>query len=198
MQCKIILMKMIKKLVLTFAFIALVTIGAGATTYAADEKSTTSEDISNTIIILNNLYEEGVLTEEEYLNTKRSLLNPGSVSDEIKGKKVKKNLTAVERKRLKEAEAKAKKELHKAQVKADREAAAEEKERIKAAKREACLEVTEIIGLSDDTPRGCQLIKMENALKKIKIKGPSSLLGTLGDGTTAAERKRKKEAEAAN
>ena len=159
-------MKLIKKLILTFSFIALVTIGSGVTTYAADEKTTTSEDISNTIIILNNLYEEGVLTEEEYLNTKRSLLNPGSVSDEIKGKKVKKNLTAAERKRLKEAEAKVKKELRKAKIKAKREAIAEEKERIKAAKKEACLEVTEIIGLSDETPRGCQLIKLKHALKK--------------------------------
>ena len=159
-------MKLIKKLILTFSFIALVTIGSGVTTYAADEKTTTSEDISNTIIILNNLYEEGVLTEEEYLNTKRSLLNPGSVSDEIKGKKVKKNLTAAERKRLKDAEAKVKKELRKAKIKAKREAIAEEKERIKAAKIEACLEVTEIIGLSDETPRGCQLIKLKHALKK--------------------------------
>ena len=162
-------MKLIKKLILTFSFIALVTIGSGVTTYAADEKTTTSEDISNTIIILNNLYEEGILTEEEYLNTKRSLLNPGSVSDEIKGKKVKKNLTQAERKRLKDAEAKAKKELRKAKIKAKREAIAEEaeeKERIKAAKIEACLEVTEIIGLSDETPRGCQLIKLKHALKK--------------------------------
>ena len=160
---------MIKKLLLTFSFIALVTIGSGVTAYAADEKTTTSEDISNTIIILNNLYEEGVLTEEEYLNTKRSLLNPGSVSDEIKGKKVKKNLTAAERKRLKEAEAKAKKELNKAKVKAKREAIAEEKERIKETKTEACLEA-ENIGLSDETPRGCQLIKIENVLKKITKK----------------------------
>ena len=159
-------MKLIKKLILTFSFIALVTIGSGVTTYAADEKTTTSEDISNTIIILNNLYEEGILTEEEYLNTKRSLLNPGSVSDEIKGKKVKKNLTQAERKRLKDAEAKAKKELRKAKIKAKRESIAEEKERIKAAKKEACLEVTEIIGLSDETPRGCQLIKLKHALKK--------------------------------
>ena len=163
-------MKLIKKLILTFSFIALVTIGSGVTTYAADEKTTTSEDISNTIIILNNLYEEGVLTEEEYLNTKRSLLNPGSVSDEIKGKKVKKNLTAAEWKRLKEAEAKAKKELHKAKIKAKREAIAEEKERIKAAKKEACLESSDNIALSDETPRGCQLIKIENVLKKVKEK----------------------------
>ena len=160
-------MKLIKKLILTFYFIALVTIGPGVITYAADEKNTTSEDISNTIIILNNLYEEGVLTEEEYLNTKKSLLNPGSVSDELKGKKVKKNLTAAERKRLKEAEAKAKKELNKAKVKAKREAIAEEKERIKAAKKEACLEVDEIIGLSDETPRGCQIIKLQNAVTNI-------------------------------
>ena len=162
-------MKLIKKLILTFSFIALVTIGSGVTTYAADEKTATSEDISNTIIILHNLYKEGVLTEEEYLNTKKSLLNPGSVSDEKKGKKVKKNLTAAERKKLKDAEAKAKKELRKAKITAKREALTEEKERVKAAKKKACLEVTEIIGLSDDTPRGCQLIRLGNALKKIKI-----------------------------
>ena len=167
MQCRIIPMKLIKKLILTFSFIALITIGAGTTTHAADEKTATSDDISNTIIILNNLYEEGVLTEEEYLNTKKSLLSPGSVSDEIKGKNVKKNLTAAERKRLKEAEAKAKKELKKAKVEAKRKASAEEKERIKAAKKEACLKVDEVIGLSDDTPRGCQLIKLKNTLTNI-------------------------------
>ena len=43
----------------------------------------------------------------------------------LKGKKVKKNLTAAERKRLKDAEAKAKKELRDAKVKAKREAIAE-------------------------------------------------------------------------
>ena len=104
-------MNLINKLILTFSVITLVTIASGVTTYAAEEKTVTSDDISNTIIILNNLYEEGVLTEEEYLNTKKSLLNPGSVSVDSKGKKVKKNLTAVERKRLKEAEAKHQKKL---------------------------------------------------------------------------------------
>jgi len=161
-------MNLIKKLILTFSVITLVTIASGVTTYAAEEKTVTSDDISNTIIILNNLYEEGILTEEEYLNTKKSLLNPGSVSGDSKGKKVKKNLTAVERKRLKEAEAKAKNELQKAKKKAKREAIAEEKERIKAAKKEACLESSDNIALSDETPRGCQLIKIENVLKKVK------------------------------
>ena len=161
-------MNLINKLIRTISVITLVIIASGVTTYAAEEKTVTSDDISNTIIILNNLYEEGILTEEEYLNTKKSLLNPGSVSGDSKGKKVKKNLTAVERKRLKEAEAKAKNELQKAKIKAKREAIAEEKERIKAAKKEACLESSDNIALSDETPRGCQLIKIENVLKKVK------------------------------
>ena len=163
-------MNLIKKLILTFSVITLVTITTGVTTYAAEEKAVTSDDISNTIIILNNLYEEGILTEEEYLKTKKSLLNPDSVSVTSKDVKVKKNLTAVERKRLKDAEAKATNELKKAKIKAKREAIAEEKARIKAAKTEACLESSDNIALSDETPRGCQLIKIENTLKKVKEK----------------------------
>ena len=95
---------MIKKLLLTFCFVTLITITFNGTTYAAQEGETivTSEELSNTIIILNNLYKDGVLTEEEYLNAKSAILNPASVSDG-KIEKKSKQLTVVERKRLKEA-----------------------------------------------------------------------------------------------
>ena len=158
---------MIKKLLLTFCFVTLITITFNGTTYAAQEGETivTSEELSNTIIILNNLYKDGVLTEEEYLNAKSAILNPASVSDG-KIEKKSKQLTAVERKRLKEAKVKAEKELKNMENEAKREAIAEEKERIKETKTEACLEA-ENFGLSDETPRGCQLIKIGNVLKKI-------------------------------
>jgi len=91
---------MIKKLLLTFSFIVLVTITYGGTTYMsqAGEKITVSEELANTLNILKNLYNEGVITEEEFSSAKSMLLDPVSTS----GKKTKKNLTAAERKQLKE------------------------------------------------------------------------------------------------
>ena len=132
---------MIKKLLLTFSFIVLVTITYGGTTYMsqAGEKITVSEELANTLNILKNLYNEGVITEEEFSSAKSMLLDPVSTS----GKKTKKNLTAAERKQLKEAEEnklKAQKMLLREEAKAEREkikqASLGEKERIKQANLE--------------------------------------------------------------
>ena len=132
---------MIKKLLLTFSFIVLVTITYGGTTYMsqAGEKITVSEELANTLNILKNLYNEGVITEEEFSSAKSMLLDPVSTS----GKKTKKNLTAAERKQLKEAEEnklKAQKMLLREEAKAEREkikqASLEEQERIKQASLE--------------------------------------------------------------
>jgi len=132
---------MIKKLLLTFSFIALVTITYGGTTYMsqAGEKIIVSEELANTLNILKNLYNEGVITEEEFSSAKSMLLDPVSTS----GKKTKKNLTAAERKQLKEAEEnklKAQKMLLREEAKAEREkikqASLEEQERIKQANLE--------------------------------------------------------------
>ena len=129
---------MIKKLLLTFSFIVLVTITYGGTTYMsqAGEKITVSEELANTLNILKNLYNEGVITEEEFSSARSMLLDPVSTS----GKKTEKNLTAAERKRLKEAEEnklKAQKKILREEAKAEREkikqASLGEKERIKQA-----------------------------------------------------------------
>ena len=151
---------MFKKLLLTFSFIALITVAFGGTTYAAEEekKITVSEELANTLNILNNLYKEGVITEDEYSSARTMLLDPVSSS----GKKTKKNLTAAERKQLKDIEAsklKAQKELLRAEKKAERESLVEEKKRIKEAKKEACLDGSET--------EGCQVIKIKNAIKNI-------------------------------
>ena len=148
---------------------ALVTFASSGITYAWHEPPAENATlvISDELHKLDTLYKEGIITEEEFKKAKSILLDPDSDKSKIKKiKKKKKKLTAVERKRLKEAKVKAEKELQSMENKAKREAIAEEKERIKAAKKEACLEVTEIIGLSDETPRGCQLIKLKHALKK--------------------------------
>ena len=132
---------MIKKLLLIFSFIVLVTITYGGTTYMsqAGEKITVSEELANTLNILKNLYNEGVITEEEFSSAKSMLLDPVSTS----GEKTKKNLTAAERKRLKEAEEnklKAQKMLLREEAKTEREkikqANLEEQERIKQANLE--------------------------------------------------------------
>ena len=119
----------------------MVTITYGGTTYMsqAGEKITVSEELANTLNILKNLYNEGVITEEEFSSAKSMLLDPVSTS----GKKTKKNLTAAERKRLKEAEEnklKAQKKILREEAKAEREkikqASLGEQERIKQANLE--------------------------------------------------------------
>ena len=128
---------MIKKLLLTFSFVVLTTFAFSGTTYAAEEgeKIVITEELANTLNILKNLYNEGILTEEEFSSAKSMLLDPVSTS----GKKTEKNLTAAERKQLKEAEEnklKAQKMLLREEAKAEREkikqASLEEKERNKA------------------------------------------------------------------
>ena len=131
---------MIKKLLLIFSFVVLITFAFSGTTYAAEEeKIVITEELANTLNILKNLYNEGVITEEEFSSAKSMLLDPVSTS----GKKTKKNLTAAERKRLKEAEEnklKAQKMLLREEAKAEREknkqANLEEQERIKQANLE--------------------------------------------------------------
>ena len=131
---------MIKKLLLTFSFIALITVAFSGTTYAAEEeKIVITEELANTLNILKNLYNEGVITEEEFSSAKSMLLDPVSTS----GKKTKKNLTAAERKQLKEAEEnklKAQKKILREEAKAEREkikqASLGEQERIKQANLE--------------------------------------------------------------
>jgi len=132
---------MIKKLLLTFSFIVLTTFAFSGTTDAAQEGETIviTEELANTLNILKNLYNEGIITEEEFSSAKSMLLDPVSTS----GEKTKKNLTAAERKRLKEAEEnklKAQKMLLREEAKAEREkikqANLEEQERIKQANLE--------------------------------------------------------------
>ena len=132
---------MIKKLLLIFSFLALVTINFTETTYAAQEgeKIVITEELAHTLNILKNLYNEGVITEEEFSSAKSMLLDPVSTS----GKKTKKNLTAAERKQLKEAEEnklKTQKMLLREEAKAEREkikqASLGEQERIKQANLE--------------------------------------------------------------
>ena len=92
---------MIKKLLLTFSFIALVTITYGGTTYAAEEgeKIVITEELSK----LNKLYIEGIITEEEFSKAKSILLDPDSGTTKKKKKRVflkKQKLTAAERRQL--------------------------------------------------------------------------------------------------
>ena len=94
---------MIKRLLLTFSIIMLLVATIGVKVYAAEEekKMVVSEELANTLNILNNLYKEGIITDEEFSSAKSMLLEPISAS----GKKTEKKLTAVERKRIKEAAA---------------------------------------------------------------------------------------------
>ena len=69
---------MIKKLLLTLSFIVLTTIAFSGTTYAAQEGETIviTEELANTLNILKNLYNEGVITEEGFSSAKSMLLDP--------------------------------------------------------------------------------------------------------------------------
>ena len=149
---------MIKKLLLTLSFIVVATIFFSVTTYAAQAGETIV--ISEELTKLNNLYKEGVITEEEFSKAKSILLNPDSnklkIEKKKKKKEKKKKLTAVERRDLKEAEENKLKEEREqllAEKKAFREARAEEKER----KRQACLD--------DPKTKGCDWIRVKNVLK---------------------------------
>ena len=157
---------MIKKLLLTLSFIVLITISFSETTYAAQEGERVV--ISEELIKLNNLYKEGVITEEEFSKAKSILLNPdlGELEErkwgekkKKKKKEKKKKLTASERRDLKEAEEnkiKEEREEMLAEKKAFREASAEEKERLREEKRQACLD--------DPKAKGCGWTKVKNIL----------------------------------
>ena len=157
---------MIKKLLLTLSFIVLITISFSETTYAAQEGERVV--ISEELIKLNNLYKEGVITEEEFSKAKSILLNPdlGELEErkwgekkKKKKKEKKKKLTAAERRDLKEAEEnkiKEEREEMLAEKKAFREASAEEKERLREEKRQACLD--------DPKAKGCGWTKVKNIL----------------------------------
>ena len=158
---------MIKKLLLTFSFIVLTTITFSGTTYAAEEEIVITEELANTLNVLKNLYNEGVITEEEFSSAKSMLLDPISTS----GKKTKTNLTAAERKRLKEAEEnklKAQKMLLREEAKAEREkikqANLEEQERIK----QANLEEQERIKQANLEEK--EKLKAEKAIRKAEKK----------------------------
>ena len=153
---------MIKKLLLTFSLIALVIIAFSGITYAAQAGETVV--VSEELIKLNNLYKEGVITEEEFSKAKSILLNPDSnqlkIEKKKKKKEKKKKLTALERRDLKEAEENKLKEEREqllAEKKAFREASAEEKERLLEEKRQACLD--------DPKTKGCDWLRVKNVLK---------------------------------
>ena len=79
---------MIKKLLLTFSFVVLTTFAFSGTTYAAEEeKIVITEELANTLNVLKNLYNEGVITEEEFSSAKSMLLDPVSTSGEKTKKK---------------------------------------------------------------------------------------------------------------
>ena len=160
---------MIKKLLLIFSFIALVTFVSSGITYAWHEPVVEDEILSipNELHKLDMLYKEGVITEEEFKKAKSILLDPDL--DKTKVKKLKKinkkkkekaeKLTAAERRDLKEAEEnkiKEEREEMLAEKKAFREASDEEKERLREEKRQACLE--------DPKAKGCGWTKVKNIL----------------------------------
>ena len=128
---------MIRKLLLTLSFIVLITISFSGTTYAAQEDLTV---VSEELIKLNDLYKEGIITEEEFSKAKSILLNSSQSKKGEKKKRVLtdfieggKGTTAAERKRLKEAEEEELKALKKQlreEKRAERDRIAEEKIRI--------------------------------------------------------------------
>ena len=177
---------MIKKLLLIFSFIALVIIAFSGITYAAQAGETVV--VSEELIKLNNLYKEGVITEEEFSKAKSILLNPDSdISKKKKQKltaaerrdleelekeelkatkkakkilKKKKKLTAVERRDLKEAEENKLKE-EREQLLAEKKAFRE----ASAEEKERLLEEKRQACLDDPKTKGCDWIRVKNVLK---------------------------------
>ena len=160
---------MIKKLLLIFSFIALVTFVSSGITYAWHTPVVENETLSipNELHKLDMLYKEGVITEEEFKKAKSILLDPDLDTSTIKKiKKINKKkkekaekLTAAERRDLKKAEENKLKEEREemlAEKKAFREASAEEKERLLEEKRQACLD--------DPKTKGCGWMRTKNVL----------------------------------
>ena len=167
---------MIKKLLLVFSFVALVTIAINNTAYAAQEgeKIVISEELTK----LNNLYKEGVITEEEFSKAKSILLNPDSTKSKKKIRTLtdilsaegilgtNKGTTAAERKRLEDAA----REEEKALKKQLREEKAIERERVKA-ERKRIIEEKRIACSADPKSEECKKAKSRviNILDQIKI-----------------------------
>ena len=129
---------MIKKLLLTLSFIALIAIAFSGTTDKAQAADTIK--VAEELTKLNDLYKEGAITEAEYSKAKYILLNPDTAIGK-KEKKKKEKLTAAERKQLKDAEQnelKALKEQLREEKKAERERTIEEKLRIIEEREQAC------------------------------------------------------------
>ena len=119
---------MIRKLLLTCSCIVLLTVSFNGNVYAAQEGELTV--VSEELIKLNNLYKEGIITEEEFTKAKAILLNPTSDSNVSKIKKKKKKnkaRTAAEREKLEKQE----QEQLLAAKKAERERKKAEKIRIR-------------------------------------------------------------------
>ena len=91
---------MLKKLLLTLFFTVLVTFASSGITYAwHDPADNEPLVVSEELHKLATLYEEGIITEEEFKKAKAILLDPDSDKSVIKKiKKKKKKLTAAERK----------------------------------------------------------------------------------------------------
>ena len=178
---------MIKKLLLIFSFIALVTFASSGITYAWHEPAVEDEILSipNELHKLDMLYKEGVITEEEFSKAKSILLNPDS--DISKKKKIdKKKLTAVERRdleKLEKEELKAAKKDEKIKKKKKKLTAVErrdleelEKEELKAAKKaerkRKLDEESEIERACKEDPQSKECrsgASLKRLLKKIKI-----------------------------
>ena len=161
---------MIKKLLLTLSFIALIAIAFSGTTDKAQAADTIT--VAEELTTLNDLYKEGAITEAEYSKAKYILLNPDT---KIGKKKKKKKLTAVERRQLKDTEQeelKALKEQLRAEKKAEKERIIAERNRIIEERRKACS--------VDSKSKECKTAKAQvsNILEKIKIMGHEVLENT--------------------
>ena len=169
---------MIKKLLLIFSFVAFLSIAFSGTAYAAQEGEKIV--ISEELIKLNNLYKEGVITEEEFSKAKSILLNPDSAKSEKKIRTLtdilsaegilgtNKGTTAAERKRLEDAA----REEEKALKKQLREEKAIERERVKA-ERKRIMEEKRIACSADQKSEECKKAKSQvtNILEKLKMFG---------------------------
>jgi len=208
---------MIKKLFLTFSFIALATFAFSETTYAAQEGETLV--ISEELTKLNNLYKEGVITEEEFSKAKSILLNPDSGKSKKKKKRKKINTlvdlmpsagtTAAERKRLKEqgenvdlmpsstkgttaAERKRLKDQKEEELKALKEQLREERKAERERIKQASLEEKKRI--IEAREKACKEDPKGKACRKAKLK-LSNILEKLKIMSLEAREKQKKESE---
>ena len=168
---------MIKKLLLTLSFAALVAFASSGITYAwHDPADNEPLVVSEELHTLGTLYKEGIITEEEFKKAKSILLDPDSDKSAIKKiKKKKKKLTAVERKRLKEVEQEelqALKEQLRAEKSAERERVIGERNRILEERKAACSE--------NPKSTECKTAKAQvsNILEKIRLLGHEAFEST--------------------